>query len=240
MSMYKSPGAGASDESTDIQIAGTQRPDFLDQHVVDSLSGLSGAELYDAIRHIVQQHGEADRLKFLIDALEIASTPSAFADPKNVEKLEHAMSIYNFGAWLKAQNIDTTAATREHMIAWWEVYMDMAGSYGYIPAGRIGSGEGALWKATANLAVKMDRDPRSYLYLPPGYINDGTQVDRVLSEVRDPRVFAEILTGQAWEDMASSKGFIEGFNVVESDDEDPERRAIWSIHNTINKRANSI
>jgi hypothetical protein len=214
--------------------------DFLDPEqlsVIRATTNLEPDQIVALLTAIVVGNKNADRLKSLIDMLEIASTESAFDGSDRQSSLEKAMETYNFKAWLDGMGVATNQCTREDLINWWGTYMKMCGQFGQGRDGERIEGAGAtgLWKATRELASKMQADPAKYMYLPPAFINDAGQVDRVLSQLDDPETFIEVLTGEAIEAIRGSTKFLAGFGSVETQDEDPVRSAIWGVNLALNR-----
>lgn len=214
--------------------------EFLDEETVQRITemrGLSTAQVLKVMKYMITERRNADDLRLLLDVLEIANTDSAFNDPKKRELLEKAMTIYNFKAWLDGMGIPSQNATRQDLIQWWESYMEISKEFGFETAGHIDTGNVGLWKATRNLAAKMQKNPADYNFLPATLINNPGQVDRALQQINKPIPFVEVLTGEAWEDLIQSVKFISGFSSVDTEDDDEIRKSIWSIQLVINRKA---
>lgn len=175
---------------------------------------LSPPEFLKALEDMIRK-GFGDRCKEVIDFIEIMANETAFREDntEQIAILEQAAAEYGFGYWLEQQGKEAKEATREDFISWWDFFMTMAGERGYTPSGHINTvGQTTnLWRATGSLAKKMTENASVYMHLPALLINNAEQVARTLDQIEDPRAFAEVLTGEAWEDMAKSPAFLSAF-----------------------------
>lgn len=185
--------------------------------IAESIADLPPKKFIILLQEITRR-GLSDQLRGIVDVFEIMATKSGFDDPEKVKILEEAAPEYGFSCWIKSQEGKSLrSATRNDLQDWWDFYTQMTAMRGYNP-GSIDqqNRETNLWKATANLARKMSKDPAIYMYLPPYLINNPQQVEKVLSEINDPIAFIEILTGEAWEDLQKSEGFLSAFSTQEN------------------------
>ncbi|OGG58459.1 hypothetical protein A2853_02060 [Candidatus Kaiserbacteria bacterium RIFCSPHIGHO2_01_FULL_55_17] len=200
-----------------------------------SMAGLDPAEFVTGLRAIIEAHG-GDKLKLLVDGLEIQSTPTAFRSEnrRNVEVLERVARNYPFTRWLGEMGLESSAATRKHLQQWFASFMSMATEHGYSVGGTINtvSRTTNLWKATGPLASKMAQDPATYRFLPALLINHPQEVERVLGEINEPIPFLEVLVGECMEDLRYSKTFLGAFSFVskETGTSRTAKDALWSIH----------
>lgn len=189
--------------------------------LVQALENLGLPQFLKVIHSIIQEVG-GDQLKLLIDGVEIQMTESAFskANQEQLPTLEKVAEKYPFTKWLDEMGIDYTRATRSHLCTWWDSFMLMAAEHGYQAMGinQVNRSDN-LWKATANLAAKMQLDPAAYGYLPALLINHPQEVSRVLSSINEPAPFLEVLTGEVIHDMRKCEAFMGAFCTVRTDGE---------------------
>lgn len=107
-----------------------------------------------------------------------------------------------------------TAIEKGHADKLKDFIMVICRQRGYVSHGHINPAAQNvnLWKATANLAERMRKNPVDYCYLPPMLINNPELVERTLNEIRNPYAFLEVLTGESWQDMCKCSEFLRGFS----------------------------
>lgn len=191
------------------------------EEIGKSLQGLNVPELMKALEQLLVTIG-GDQFKLLIDGFEIGMTQSAFSEERS-DQLPTLLKVaqeFPFTSWLDEMGIQYTEARREHLCSWWDAFMLLATEMGY-SAGRIDSTSRTtnLWKATANLAVKMQTDPAAYRFLPALLINHPSEVERVLGALNEPVPFIEVLSGEDIEDMRSCPEFLGAFSTITRDGE---------------------
>ena len=185
-----------------------------------AMQGLAFPEFVGVLKTILEIRG-SEKLKTLIDGLEIQATQTAFrkGNKEQVNILETVANKYPLSKWLDAQGVDTKIADRQDLISWWDTMMLMAGESGYKNGpGNEGidsvSREVNLWKATGSLAQKMQNNQAAYRYLPPLLINYPTEVARVLGEINEPEPFLEVLMGENCDDMRKSPTFLGSMSLI--------------------------
>lgn len=219
---------------------GTLSPEV--QAFLGMTRSLPTGEIVGIIRELASQPGRIDELRNVLDALEISATNSAFDDQRKVKTLEKVMRKFNFKNWLAKMNIDPASADRTHLVEFWGSYMELAKVYGHVGNGVIDPREQtSLWKATLRLAKQMQARPTEYCNLHPLAANNATQVAKVMEQIEAPTPFLEVLTGEAWEDMAKSQEFIVGFLPANPTDkietpEDARAEVIWQVRMVLNRR----
>lgn len=174
-------------------------------------------DFLNLMTEIVRKRG-SEALTFLISGLEIMQTPSAFQkeNETRLQPLAKALEKNPLSFYAEHRNVPAKEITRKDIIDWWSTLMQMASVLGYSPSGIDGvSRQTNLWKATANLAAKMQLNPALYRFLPPVLINYVSEVERVLSEINEPIAFLEILIGERYEDMLQFPKLIEAFSIIE-------------------------
>lgn len=195
------------------------------EELTATLGNLPPEQIVPIIRAIVEC-GQVQRLRQLVDALEIVTTTSAFDDESRAPILKEVAARYPFSAWLQRSR---KAYNRASLLEYWDFFMKMARhGWNYNPGAINESGtSGILWRATGNLATKMAKFPGDYCHLPAILVNNAEQVEKVLREINDPMAFVEVLVGEAWDDMIKCPEFLAAFCLDE--DEPGPRGCLASV-----------
>ncbi len=177
--------------------------------------GLTEEEVLFFACDIIAQAGRADTAKLILDAREIACTPSAFSDTQKAEVLEGAAKDFGLHGWIDNQEGKTCQnITRDDILLWWDSFMQMAAVRGHVPGGIDAQSRTLnLWKATAKLRGKIEANPARYKFLPGDLANNPQLVGQILRNVEDPIAFIELMTGEAIEDMTEE--FLNGFSTTD-------------------------
>lgn len=195
------------------------------EELTAALGNLPPEQVIPIIRAIVER-GQVQRLRQLVDALEIVTTSSAFDDESRASILKEVAAKYPFSAWLRRSR---KAYNRGSLLEYWDFFMKMARhGWNYNPGAINESGtSGILWRATGNLAAKMAKSPGDYSHLPAILVNNAEQVAKVLREINDPMAFVEVLVGESWDDMVRCPEFLAAFCLEE--DEPGSRGCLASV-----------
>lgn len=181
---------------------------------------LEEPEFNRLLQAILARRGGSENLKLVIEALDIERTSSAFLQNNpSLQVLENVAVQFPFSYWLTQMGIHLTAATRDHLVSWWEAFMLMGKEAGYNPHGHINDVGRAvnLWRATGALAEKMRDQAAAYHFMPPLLINHPQQVTRLLADLNEPEPFLEVLTGERIEDLRTSPTFLGAFSTSTND-----------------------
>ena len=202
--------------------------------VIAALGELEQYKLLSIISGVLEQTG-SEALKLIVDGLQIMQTKSAFRESNlnNLNPLQRALGENPLYLYLEQMDIKPSEAKRKHIIAWWDTLMQFASFLGYNPGGIDDiSKTNNLWKATSGLALKMQKKPSTYHYLPSILINYSAEVTRVLSQISEPIPFIEILVGEAYEDMEKFPHLIAAMSTIKRDGKISQRVAdgVLSIH----------
>ncbi|EKE10867.1 MAG: hypothetical protein ACD_15C00190G0002 [uncultured bacterium] len=199
-----------------------------------ALIGMPTDDFLKLLDSVVREKG-SEKLNMIIMGLEIMQTKSSFrgGDRNYLAILEKALALNPLSFYAKHQNIPFEQVGRVDIINWWTTLMQMAAVNGYCQDGiDCISRKSNFWKATVNLASKMQANPSAYQFLPALLINYPKEVERVLGVVQDPIPFLEILIGEAYEDILELPKLIEAFSLIERDGDISRSVAdgILSIH----------